>query len=283
MNKKKPWMKFYPADWRSDTQLRSCSAAARGLWVDLMTIMHEADPYGHLLVNGRPPTTACLHNLLGVSSKLITSLLNELEYNGVFSKSPDGVIFSRRMVRDNQKEEVDRQNGKGGGNPKIIKVDKGGVNPPVNGVDKAQRLEARDEIDTPVAKAPGDGSYAFVGSVIRLTKRDFEKWRSAYSAITDLKAELQGIDDWLQGQPEDKRRRWFHAVSGMLSRKHQELAAAQPKLALTTHDVRWENTVRLWLENRKWYPDVDGPPPDHPQTRVPREILKIFNIQPEQS
>jgi hypothetical protein len=152
----------------------------------------------------------------------------------------------------------------------------------VSKVREGKVREVREE-DTPVAKAPGDGSYAFVGSVIRLTKRDFEKWRSAYSAITDLKAELQGIDDWLHGQPEDKRRRWFHAVSGMLSRKHQELAAAQPKPALTTHDVRWENTVRLWIGNRKWYPDVDGPPPDHPQTRVPREILKIFNIQPEQS
>jgi len=47
-----PWMKFYPADWRSDPMLRLCSLAARGLWAEMICLMHEAEPYGSLLVNG---------------------------------------------------------------------------------------------------------------------------------------------------------------------------------------------------------------------------------------
>jgi hypothetical protein len=45
-------MKFYPSDWRSDPMLRLCSLAARGLWMEMMCLMHEAEPYGSLLVNG---------------------------------------------------------------------------------------------------------------------------------------------------------------------------------------------------------------------------------------
>ena len=37
----RPWMKWYPADWRSDPGLRMCSFAARGLWADLLALMHE--------------------------------------------------------------------------------------------------------------------------------------------------------------------------------------------------------------------------------------------------
>ena len=48
-----PWMKFYPSDWRADPALRMCSLGARGLWAEMMCIMHEAEPYGCLLVNGQ--------------------------------------------------------------------------------------------------------------------------------------------------------------------------------------------------------------------------------------
>ncbi len=48
------------------------------------------------------------------------------------------------MVRDKAKAERDRNNGKGGGNPKLKGSDKEGVNPQ----DKAQIPEARDQIDS---------------------------------------------------------------------------------------------------------------------------------------
>jgi uncharacterized protein YdaU (DUF1376 family) len=72
------------------------------------------------------------------------------------------------------------------------------------------------------AQARRAGKYAFEGRVIRLTEADFTRWKAAYSAIPDLRAELSSLDDWLSGQPEEKRKRWFHTVSSALSRKHQE-------------------------------------------------------------
>jgi hypothetical protein len=141
-------MKWYPSDWRSDAKLRLVSFAARGLWVDILSLMHESEQYGYLLVAGKSPSVKNLSMLLGGDAKEISRLLGELSDFGVYSVTDQGVIYSRRMVRDKAKSEDDRVNGKRGGNPKLRKTDKGGVNPPVKpldkGVDKAQKLEARD-------------------------------------------------------------------------------------------------------------------------------------------
>ena len=45
---KRPSFQFYPGDWLHDTGLRACSLAARGLWIDIVCFMHQAEPYGHL-------------------------------------------------------------------------------------------------------------------------------------------------------------------------------------------------------------------------------------------
>lgn len=150
----RPWMKFYGADWRSDIGLRSCSSAARGFWIDLLTLMHETTPYGHLLIGGQSPTPRQIVAVLGGSEAETRRLLAELEQFGVFSRTDEGVLYSRRMVRDQVKAERDQANGRGGGNPLVkaaysaggltpgLRV---GVNPGVKGGVKAQKPEARSQ------------------------------------------------------------------------------------------------------------------------------------------
>ena len=147
-------MKFYPADWRADAMLRLCSIAARGLWAEMMCIMHDAERYGSLLVNGRRIDKKQLAGLAGISEKECTLLLLELEGNGVFSRDADGTIYSRRMRRDFEKSEIDKKNGKVGGNPRL----KGGVNPQVNGEDKAQKPEARSQEEDRIVDARAGAS-----------------------------------------------------------------------------------------------------------------------------
>jgi hypothetical protein len=43
---KRPSFQFYPADWRKDANLRRCSPAARGAWMDVLCVLHDAEPYG---------------------------------------------------------------------------------------------------------------------------------------------------------------------------------------------------------------------------------------------
>lgn len=136
-------MKFYPSDWRADPALRSCTIAARGLWVEMLCIMHEATPYGSLLINGARIDKKRLATLAGIRENECTVLLLELEGFGVFSRDDDGTIYSRRMRRDAAKAAKDQSNGRLGGNPKV----KAWVNPKVKGEVKAQKPEATTKED----------------------------------------------------------------------------------------------------------------------------------------
>ena len=238
-------MKFYPSDWRADQALRVCSIAARGLWVECLCIMHEAEPYGHLVINGRPVTDTQLSALTGTPVDQLAALLSELEDGGVFSRNSGGVIYSRRMTRDEKKARTARKNGQNGGNPTLCKIkrkqpsDKGTLKPRVKGWVKAQSPDSRvseshsssesrsppEESDTNVARqsgAPPRGDYRFRGRIIRLRADDYDRWREIYhAAFEDFDACLQSADDWIAKQPENKRKGWFFVVSGMLRKRHE--------------------------------------------------------------
>lgn len=44
----RPSFQFYPAEWRNNAKLQRCSIEARGAWMDVMCILHDADEYGVL-------------------------------------------------------------------------------------------------------------------------------------------------------------------------------------------------------------------------------------------
>lgn len=118
---KRPAFQFYPADWRKDPALSACSLAARGLWIEFMCIAHESDEYGYLAINSKPMTTPQLARMVGESPASVVKLLGELEGAGVFSRDERGVIFSRRMVKDERIRNVRADAGRLGGNPNLLK------------------------------------------------------------------------------------------------------------------------------------------------------------------
>lgn len=218
----RPWVKWYWADWRSDPGLRVCSLAARGLWAEMLGIMHEADTYGHLLINGSAPTAKQIAALVSATPGQVEALLAELKAAGVPSFTAEGVIYSRRMVRDRERQERDKANGKKGGNPSL----NGGVNPPDNGGDKAhmpearsQRLETEKPITAPAAPSPDGEGYAWSGRVIRLSRRDYDRWRESYPNV-EIDAELQAADDYYADKA--PKNGWFFAVSNWLKRANAQ-------------------------------------------------------------
>lgn len=98
-----PWLKFYPRDWRGDQALRVCSIAARGLWMEMLCVMHESSPYGYLTINGRPLKDDDLARLAGTDLSTAQQAMAELEAAGVFSRDRNRVIYSRRMTRDEKR------------------------------------------------------------------------------------------------------------------------------------------------------------------------------------
>jgi len=119
--RERPWMKFYPADWRADPMLRACAPLARYVWLEMIGMMHEAEPYGHLVFNGQPMQPAMLARVIGVDRGDVEEGLAELELNGVFSRTGEGIIFSRRMVKDEQKHEKLSRMGRKGARCKKLK------------------------------------------------------------------------------------------------------------------------------------------------------------------
>lgn len=208
--KRAPWLKWYPSDWRADPKLRMCSLAARGLWIEMLGYMHEADPYGHLIISGVVPTDEELSVLVGAPVAMVRKGKEELEAKGVYSRTPDGVLYSRRMVRDKAKADKDRANGKGGGNPTLKAAPKpqektapltDGVNPQ----DKAQKPEARDQKPEPSPPPPSPEprpasnrpEVAVVDEFLRLRREIFPNESRLPAPVLTLENQAR---QWLEQQ-----------------------------------------------------------------------------------
>jgi len=99
-------MQWYTGDWLKDPGVRSVSLAARGLWIDMLSLMFECDRKGYLSLSGKPMSADHLARMVGASTDEVSRLLTELETSGVFSRTDDGMIFNRRMVRDEESREA---------------------------------------------------------------------------------------------------------------------------------------------------------------------------------
>ena len=161
---KRPAFQFYPADWRNDAGLKLCSLSARGLWIEMICIMHAAEPYGHLCAAGRPLDTRDLSKLVGESERDVKKWLDELVRNNVCS-SEEGAIISRRMVRDESLRErraaggeagsefghLGAEHGKKGGRPR---KETGYKKPPLNPPPSSSSSSSNNEDTAPSAKSP---------------------------------------------------------------------------------------------------------------------------------
>lgn len=106
---RRPWFQFFPGDWMSDPGVRMSSLPARGLWLEMICIMHQASSPGYLEINGQPIDAERLANLVGARYDSVTEALQELLQNGVYDVDGRGCIYSRRMVRDEHKREGTRE------------------------------------------------------------------------------------------------------------------------------------------------------------------------------
>ena len=70
---------------------------------------HEAEKVGHVLINGKKPNGRQLAAIAGCTEREAKKHEAELEEAGVFSRLPDGTIYSRRMVKDAAASEAGRE------------------------------------------------------------------------------------------------------------------------------------------------------------------------------
>jgi hypothetical protein len=179
--------------------------------MDMLAIMVDAEPMGHLLVNGRAPSERQLSSVFGCSEKDTRGYIKEMEDAGVFSRTDTGVIFNRRMVRDKAISDKAVQDGKRGGNPSITGKktpqvngggNHGGLTPTDNRPSYALEAEAEAEAEAKEitslrsgAEAPGSRILKHtairdaVGRLRALTGQTERETRSAVGAM------MKSLDD----------------------------------------------------------------------------------------
>ena len=150
--KKRPSFQFYPADWRKDAALQLCSIAARGLWIEMMCIAHECEIYGKLGQNGRGFSHKTLGKLVGLPPQTCKKLLAELETNKVFRRDEAGIIFSKRMIKDEYIRNTRSDAGSRGGNPLLLGnlvKQNGKQKPTPSSSSSSSNTEREEEIEFP--------------------------------------------------------------------------------------------------------------------------------------
>lgn len=290
-----PWFKFYPSDWRAEPSLRAISMAARGLWIEMLCLMHEAEPRGHLLLNGRPVTDTQLAALAGVPVNTAQELLGELETAGTFSRTRAGVIYSRRMRSDTATSAKQRANVE-------KRWAKDGVSSRPQPIDNSNEIrvgitngDTKSIPKKPEARIDKDASASFVaGSDVEAA---FEAWnvvarRLGLRIAKDLTQErrrhirarlaMSGLNGWREALVGVERSSHCRGENDRGWRADLDFVC-QPKSfqrlregfygndADAAGGPDWESLVGLWRKTGRWASAL-GPPPDHPETQVPQQL-----------
>jgi hypothetical protein len=289
-------MKFFPSDWRADQALRVCSLSARGLWIEMLCVMHNAAPYGHLLINGSPVSDTQLAMLAGTSPDQIPALVGELETAGVFSRTGKGVIYSRRMTRDEKKAALARKHGQKGGNPSLCK-DKGNPppdnpdhNPHVNGRDKAQKPEARKKPPNSPPSGGGGGGGDFVHFWEACPSRGDAPNPEAPARVAFDQLVAEGVEPaviivgtkgyaaWCRSAGKAGTDKVKQAVTILRERVFVQYAKPQPVPGSADRE-RWAAYLTAFRDRGRWLGDW-GPKPGQAGCRVPADLVREILGEP---
>jgi len=132
---KLPAIQFYPGDWRKDPGIQALSFEERGIWLEILFLMHESKERGKLLLNGKKIPNDRLAKMLGADEKRLAAAISTIVDLGIADVcSETGALISRRMVRDEALIQTRRDSGKKGGNPNLTGKVNHQDNPEVKGM-----------------------------------------------------------------------------------------------------------------------------------------------------
>ncbi|MDE1871829.1 MAG: hypothetical protein KGI06_06350, partial [Candidatus Micrarchaeota archaeon] len=156
MGLKLPAFQFYPGDWRKDPAVQALSFEERGIWVELLCLMHESEQRGKLLLGGQPYPEDRLARALGIDILLMGKVISTLITLNVASRCPEtGALICRRMVRMEEISSIRSKSGSKGGNPMFRK---GETNPYYDGKDKQKHKQRDKQKITPSSSSSSSSS-----------------------------------------------------------------------------------------------------------------------------
>lgn len=197
---KLPAIQFYPGDWRKDMGVQSLSYHDRGVWFELLMLMHQSERRGVLVLNGLPMSDESIGRMLGLDNQILTTTLTNLLTSGVASREPNTeALMSRRMVRDENLRKTRKECGKLGGNPALVnqKSTTGDKQIPTPSSSSSFSTSNTKNINTlPVAIAPASGSLDDIGLTETLNSPDEQPARGKKKQADDSAVSLE-LPEWL--------------------------------------------------------------------------------------
>lgn len=119
---KLPALQFYTGDWLKDPSVQALDHEHKGVWMDLLCMMHESTDRGRLVLpTGQPFPDAGIARFLGLEQAKWKQIRSNLLAYGVASQDEAGVLYNRRMVRDEAIREARRRSGAIGGRASAAK------------------------------------------------------------------------------------------------------------------------------------------------------------------
>jgi hypothetical protein len=195
--KKSPGFWFFTGDWLKDPELRFCSIFARGLLVDLLCYMFEANEQGYL---SKPDGTArtdfeIVDAISGGSREEKLAGLAELEASGVISRDLRGVLYSRRIARLAEISQTRQQNGSKGGSKTQANLKQIGkqTNKQKRGVSVSDSVSVSDTFskEIPPLSPKGDKTRFDASETILPAELDTEAFREAWSLWCKHRVEIK--------------------------------------------------------------------------------------------
>ena len=292
------WGKFWWASWETDAELALVSMGAQGFWMRLLCL--AAKEGGYVRIAGAKPSTAMLARLVRATESEVEGWLSELSEMRVFSRTTDGTIYCRRMVREARISAANRENGAKGGNPNLRKDERNPppVNPPKKKAVKAEEEEEEEEKIEPngsVGSPAGEPDlFAKAWSAFPETGRRRSSkqqgrtvWRKAAKAAggdgrllaavrafadsddarRDGGAFVQGFHRWLRDG------RWEHFLPPD--------GPPAPGLLPLVEDP-WPKRLRNYADpkNREWRELEWGPRPGRMGCKAPPELQRAHGFEP---
>lgn len=239
---KLPAMQWYPGDWRKDPGVQSLDYYDRGVWRELIDVMHESAERGRLVFpTGAPMEDTDIARLLGIEEAKWKQIRSRLISRGVASEDAAGVLYNRRMVRDEDLRQARAEAGRKGGQKS--RPSKPEANEEANGKQKGGS-SVSSSTSMKKEKTP-------MGSKRKKTTRLPEDW-SPNETHQQIASE-EGVD--LDREAENFR---DHATAN------------------DRRMVDWDAAFRTWLRKARDYGAANGkhstPQRKDPLTRTPAEL-----------
>lgn len=249
----------------------------------------QHDPIGYVAIDGEGLAADDIAHMVGIDSSQASTLIGELERNGVLSRDRKGTIYSRRMVRDAKRSKLAAQNGKKGGNPSLYKNKtipppdnqqlKGTLNThkpiTINQTNDREPKEANcnlaSVLDRLIAAANGNVVHGAFGIEVIQPILDLQ------ALGCDLESDILPAIGEVVPKLDKPLRTWGARFlrDACLARQAARLRS-RGKTAIPD-EQKWRNWWKIYKETGAWLVEAWGDPPTSPACKIPRHLIEEWS------